>query len=876
VRQLGQRAVVGIIVFGLACRAEAATRAPAGPRWIWWEAETPQATNFPPDNPFTPATAAARAALSGGKWIGASDPGETLFLSYEIDVGLGSTYELYARKFWLHGPFRWRFDDQPWHSCGRDVALLDDVVLGPYLNANWVDLGAVRLTAGKHSFRVELAETSGGAAFDCFLLVDGPFDPHGKLKPGEKYGRAPDGWFAFEPEPDSGGAGPLDLRGLNEKLAGDGGFIQARGDSFIHLKTGQPVRFWAVNLGHEMLNHTQAALDRLARHLAGLGVNMVRLHGPLWREDDPSQVDLAKLSKIHRLVAALARQGIYLALSSYYPLWLQPKNQPGLEGFDGKTDAFAVMFFNPRLQAMQRGWWKTTLTTVNPLTGLALRDDPTLGFIEVQNEDSLLFWTFVPYEKIPAPQMLLLERAFGSWLTSRYGGIDRALSTWGAGAFVARLTGKSVRGDVPAEGRAGLLAMGEVLRRHDARARDTVEFLAGLQRRYYDEARAYLRKDLGFKAAVSGSNWITADARVLGPLDKWSNAGCDFIDRHGYFAGSHEGPRAGFQLSAGDHYNDASALLFETGKGGEKSFDLPIMDLGYDGKPSTISEVNWTPPNRYRAEMPVLAAAYGALQGTDAFFFFASGAIGWDEHLTKFSISDPAVMGQFPATALMFRKGLVGTGAVVNQTEAKLSDLYALTGIRAPDPLAFLAGRVQVNVTESGGASKSADLSSYVDRAKQVVRSTTGELAWDYGRGLVTIDAPSAQGATGFLARAGTIRTAGLTMTSPLDYGSILLVSMDDQPLAASRKMLLQIMSEDENFGWSAPGSGLRPIVDVGGPPIVVRRFAGEVSLTRSDAASLRVTPLDWGGRPNRAAPAFRDARQIRLAPTTIYYLLEK
>jgi hypothetical protein len=113
-------------------------------------------------------------------------------------------------------------------------------------------------------------------------------------------------------------------------------------------------------------------------------------------------------------------------------------------------------------------------------------------------------------------------------------------------------------------------------------------------------------------------------------------------------------------------------------------------------------------------------------------------------------------------------------------------------------------------------------------------------------------------------------------MTSPLDYGSILLVSMDDQPLAASRKMLLQIMSEDENFGWSAPGSGLRPIVDVGGPPIVVRRFAGEVSLTRSDAASLRVTPLDWGGRPNRAAPAFRDARQIRLAPTTIYYLLEK
>jgi hypothetical protein len=183
---------------------------------------------------------------------------------------------------------------------------------------------------------------------------------------------------------------------------------------------------------------------------------------------------------------------------------------------------------------------------------------------------------------------------------------------------------------------------------------------------------------------------------------------------------------------------------------------------------------------------------------------------------------------------------------------------------------------VSVNVTEGGGTSHGADLSPFVDRGRRLVRSTTGELVWDYGRGLATIDAPSAQGVIGFLARAGTIHTTGLTLSSPLEYGSILVVSMDERPLATSRRMLLQVMSEDENFGWSAPGTGLRSIVDVGGPPIVVRRLGGEVSMTRSDAASLRVTPLDWGGRPDGAMPAGRDARHIRLAPTTLYYLIER
>ena len=35
--------------------------------------------------------------------------------------------------------------------------------------------------------------------------------------------------------------------------------------------------------------------------------------------------------------------------------------------------------------------------------------------------------------------------------------------------------------------------------------------------------------------------------------------------------------------------------------------ELPILDVIYNGKPSIISELNWTAPNRHRSELPPLA-----------------------------------------------------------------------------------------------------------------------------------------------------------------------------------------------------------------------------------------------------------------------------
>ena len=59
--------------------------------------------------------------------------------------------------------------------------------------------------------------------------------------------------------------------------------------------------------------------------------------------------------------------------------------------------------------------------------------------------------------------------------------------------------------------------------------------------------------------------------------------------------------------------------------------------------------------------------------------------------------------------------------------------------------------------------------------------------------GLCTLDAPKAQGACGFLSRAGLITLKDLSIRSANTYAAILAVSLDDLPLSDSRRILVQI-----------------------------------------------------------------------------------
>lgn len=862
--------------------------------FLWWEAEAPTATNFPPSdrNPFAPANAAEAAGLSQGQWLGVDGKREqVLFLEYQVNVPTAGKYFFYTRKFWQHGPFRWRWDDTPWQAIGPSVYLMDSTPLRQFVSANWVSLGPVNLTSGTHRFRLELTQKEGPAAFDCFALTRSPLQARGTLKPNQRYQATLQDGFLFAPDPDPMTSSPIDLRYLNEAQAGQHGFIQVKGESFIQEQTGKPIKFWAVNVGEQSLWMDRTAMATMARFLAKQGVNMVRVHAPFWGEDIRS-VSPPKLEQLFALVTALKQQGIYTTLSIYFPVWMKLQAADGFPGYNNQSP-FALLFFNPDFQQIYYRWWNTLLTTPNPYTGKALRDDPALAMVELVNEDSYFFWTFSPYENVPAPQMALLERQFGTWLTQKYGSLEQSFQTWA--------TPKALRGDDLANNRAGFMPLYElVAQRESRRAQDTAAFLAASQQRFFTNAIAYFRNTLNYRGLIYASNWVTADAQILGPLDKYTNTVADFMDRHGYFVGPHEGERAAYSLNPGETYADRSALKFQSWQPGQEfDFDLPIMDLRYNGKPSTVTEINWAMPNRFRAEFPLLAAAYGSLQGTDGFFFFAMDTIRWQPTLTKFAIASPVIMGQFPATALMYRRGMVQPGTTVTDISLPIQDVIQLRGapVRAAqnldefrakevpggqtlrsdradrvDPLAFLVGQVNVRFAQPAAAQQM-ELSKLINRSAKTVRSSTGQLLWDYARGVMTVNAPQAQGATGFLRQAGTLSMGILKLTSAMDYGTVLLVSLDQRPLATSRRMLLQVMSEEQNWGWKATGSPRKTIENTGNFAIAVRHLAGNVALQRPDAAALKVTALTSNGYP---AQSLGNAASVKLQPETFYYLIEQ
>ena len=698
-------------------------------------------------------------------------------------------------------------------------------------------------------------------------------------------------WFPFDPKPDPFTESAIDLRFLNERTAGENGFISVKDSHFIHSVNGQPVRFWAVNgPPHEGVKRPD--LRHSARVLAKYGVNLVRRHGAVFDKD--GEVDPAAVKQAIAIVEEMKAEGIYTHLSIYFPLWFTPrKDHPWLAGYDGNTHPFAALLFNAKFQEKYREWWKAVLTTPSETTGKALIEEPAVFGAELQNEDSLFFWTFSD-KNIPDAQLRILEKMFGDWLVKKHGSIEKAFAAW---------KGQKGERDNLAEGRVAFRPLWNIFSEKSARDQDTAEFLLEVQTRFYQDTIAYLRQ-LGFKGLITPSNWATASPEVFGPLEKLSYSTGDFIDRHGYFECNHKGDNAAWSVRNGHTYSDRSALRFDGEDPSKpKQFVHPVMDPHYDHKPSMISETTFCRPNRYRSEAPLYFAAYGALQDSDAIVHFAFDGARWSVKpgywMQQWTLMTPAMLGQFPAAALIYRLGLVTKGKVLAEVNLNRADLLQLKGTplpqdaaldelrladvptRAPakpgqrvDPLIHYAGRVNVNFVDTPGSVQVDDLTALVHHAEKTVTSNTGELKLDYGKGILTLNAAQAQGLSGALKLAGAVRLKDLAISSDLELGHIVAVSLDAQPLATSRRILLQVMSEEQETGHQAEAvsATVKRIVNIGTDPWQVKELRGTVSFTRPDAAQLKVTALDFDGY---AAGAIGNAKEIKLQPKTLYYLIE-
>jgi hypothetical protein len=504
---------------------------------------------------------------------------------------------------------------------------------------------------------------------------------------------------------------------------------------------------------------------------------------------------------------------------------------------------------------------------------------------EIQNEDSLFFWTFQPSSLGKGPRELL-EKKFGAWLAGKYGALDQAFAAW---------PGDRHPDDSAADSRAGLYGAYEMSSAGFAkqspdrqkRLLDQIHFLAELQHDFYAGMRDYIRNDLGAKWPISASNWTTAPG--LGFIERYTYSGVDVIDKHGYFAGKHEGDGAGWSVRNGHTYEDKTAM-YDPGS-------VPFQYVRLPGHPHIQTEIAWNKPNRYIAEAEPLISAYESLQGVDGLCFFAVGGGNWENNGgSVWPYMMPGEIGQSPAEALQYRRGDLQPGDTVIRQVTTLDDVLNLKSstllegenadfriseapkssqagaIAGFDPLSFFVGRVE-RTLEPTAQPVAADLSRYIDRANKKITSSTGEIVWDYGHGLLTVDSPRSQGATGFLAQAGPIKLADITIESHNEYGTVHAISLDGEPLAGSKKILIQAFTEEKMYGFKSANGVIQ---DIGRSPITVRDI--DANVTIANGANLKAVSLDEQGYArSELHPQITDGQAtITLPPDGLYTILTR
>ncbi|MEM6690928.1 MAG: hypothetical protein AAF664_15980, partial [Planctomycetota bacterium] len=133
-----------------------------------------------------------------------------------------------------------------------------------------------------------------------------------------------------------------------------------------------------------------------------------------------------------------------------------------------------------------------------------------------------------------------------------------------------------------------------------------------------------------------------------------------------------------------------------------------------------------------------------------------------------------------------------------------------------------------------------------------------------------------AQGAWGFLKEAGRITLTDFGIESANEYGSIVAVSLDDQPLSSSKRVLIQSATWDQPFGFKTLNvDGYRRIENLGGFPLNVEEIKARVFVRRPVTS---VMALDGNGYETESlieTSATKKATTFELPKDSLYVLIQ-
>jgi hypothetical protein len=655
---------------------------------------------------------------------------------------------------------------------------------------------------------------------------------------------------------------PVDVSFLLDAPAGKHGFVKIQ-DGHLATGDGHRIRFWGVNITDWSRGSRQIPSKDdtpfLAATLARFGVNSVRFQfldlevprGLIKNGDNTRSLDPEQLDREDYFIAELEKHGIYIDFNLLV-------GRPFREG-DGVQDAKLLRqgakgtsFYDVRLIELQKEYALELLSHRNPYTKLKYTDDPAVAIVEINNENAINVGFRAPSPLYEDELMAIYNR----WLAKHRSQEEIAK--------LRVLCGVEKDIPVPLLGRRGQGAQAPAERFYAE-----AEFYNDLQRDYFADMKKYIKQTLGSKSLVIA----TADHShsSSGYPILLAMTSMDIIDGHTYW----QHP---------EYYVKKLPMVNDP-------FNSTVVELSRSaiaGKPYTVSEVNNPFPNDYAGEGIPLLAAYGGLQDWDGIFWYTFEPKidpAWKPYVgDPFDISlDPVKMPELAAGALLFLRADVEKARSTSERSYSQKQVFDSMLIPATERPFYTEGfplslplQHEVRISSlSGPPTRSFGETSATDP----IVSDTRQLKWYTSprqKGLVTVDTSRSQALIGFINAQGKT-VSNLAADVDNSFCTILLSSIDEQPIASSSKLLLVTGGPVENSGqtWNAAGTD---VTAWGGSPTLVEQVKGTITLRKIQRArAVGFQAIDGAGQPLGPpvqATADGDDWKISIGDTTTTWYL--
>jgi len=609
---------------------------------------------------------------------------------------------------------------------------------------------------------------------------------------------------------------------IRHRPAGQYGFVKVTKDGhFAFEKSAKPLRLVGGNLCFDANFLTKEQCQAAVGDFVRRGWNTIRFHhidvtitkdewNNLWNRTTYPEISPKRLDQLDFLMAECKKAGIYVTFDLYAMGGLG-----SCEGFDKPLNCSTIKAIVPIHKPAEDLWFKRAMEIfdhVNPYTGMKWKDDPAVLFVTLMNEDSINSVWWGAADKY--------VEGYNAWAKTK-----------GYPAYEKKDIGNK---------------------------KEFAEYLFTVKA---DANRRMSKrlKDAGVRALVSGGNWWDTMQQT------YERDALEVVDNHGY--GDH--PQPSYQKLP-FHINQTSDI-----KSGNPTYNEPMMKSPSRvlGKPFTVTEYNYCPPNKYRADGGVAMGAYASLQDWDALYRFAwshsNSNMFKPSRLSGFDIvTDPIAQFTERQVVLLFGRGDVkpaektyGYGVTRGEAFAPgLGDMWA-KGL-FPHPFTQLGYTSRIGSFVAEGDAKpaltcaetwTAATKAKIPKFSGKTVSDTKEIAIDTKSGDLTVDSPRTAAVCSIDKR--NLKAGPLAVTDVTTFCSVSASAMDGAKLTDSKRVLILHVTDVRNTDMLFTNDKCTDVKDWGRLPYLAKTGSAQIALKNSNRG-LKVYALGADGSRLREVPA--------------------